>query len=289
MRVDAVKYLYENEASGANMDQPETLEFFRHLRADILDRYGEAGSAKMMVAENWTGDATSLRAYLGPSAAPAFQATLDFPFGTGVSTLIKGGSAASLAGEYSSLVQGVETSGGWTFTFLNNHDNYLSRPMTEYGSVQKVRLAQTLQMAGWGTPVLYYGNEIGMTGVIGSDSNLRTNFDWTAVAAAQANPDSLWSWQKTLDGLRQSRASLRRGEFRIVKQDGGVFAWVRSVPGESTLAVINLTAAPIVSVALDLTGAGVGSAVSTLVGDGDPSLVGTTLTVLGLPACVLGI
>ena len=284
MRVDAVKYLYEDESSGANVDQPETVQFFEDLRAQILDPYATAGAAKFMVAENWTGDTSSLAKYMSDGGRTGFQATLDFPFGLGVYDVLLNGTDAStaLGSYYSGFFQPAAAAGGWTFTFLNNHDNYQSRPMSALGSVQKVRLAQTLQMVAWGTPILYYGNEIGMPGVSGNDANFRRTFDWTKVAAAQADPNSNYSWQKTLDQIRLSRSSLRRGSLALPGATPGTLAVLRTLGTEATLVVINLTAAPMDST-VDLSGLSLGTSVSTLVGTGSPTITGSSLTASQFP------
>lgn len=277
LRVDAVKYLFEDEATGANVDRSETMAWFQKVRSQVLDPYAAAGAAKFMVAENWTSDGANLQSYLRSGGKDGFQATLDFPQGEAIAGVLNSGAApSSLETLYNNWVKPANAAGGWTFSFLSNHDNYQSRPLTSFGSVQKSRVALALQLASWGTPILYYGNEIGMTGTAGSDLNLRANFDWSQVASAQADPDSLLRWQKTLNQLRADRPSLRRGSFQVIPSATGTVALVRTSGAESTLLVANLLAAS-ASVSVDLAGLSLGSSIGTLVGT-PPTLSGSTLT-----------
>ena len=287
MRVDAVKYLFENEATGANVDQPETIEFFQKVRSEILDPYTTAGASKFMVAENWTSDRTSLNKFMKSDGINGFQGTMDIDLGYGITSIVNGTDATTVIGDYySAFVKPAEVAGGWTFSYLSNHDNYQSRPASAFYNNQRIRLAQTIQMSAWGTPILYYGNEIAMTGQnTRDDLKMRTNFDWTKVSAAQDAPDSPYNWQKTLNALKTSRESLRRGDFKIVPTEAGNLAILRSTPSESTLLVMNLTPSDHATVSADLTGQTLGAGISTLVGaSANNTLSGSTLTLTGLKA-----
>jgi hypothetical protein len=138
-------------------------------------------------------------------------------------------------------------------------------------------------MAAWGTPILYYGNEVGMTGVVGVDGNFRKPMAWTSVPAAQADPDSNYNWQKTLDQIRLSRASLRRGSLTLPAAGTGTLAILRTLGAETTLVVANLTAATLPSTTVDLSGPALGTGFSTLVGAPSNTLAGTVLTLSQLP------
>jgi alpha-glucosidase len=91
LRVDAVRYLYENLAgNGAKSDQedsPETFAWFESFRRDVLDAYESAGYAKFMVAENWTNDRRSLLKYMGDGERLSFHMTLNFPLLRAFTTL----------------------------------------------------------------------------------------------------------------------------------------------------------------------------------------------------------
>lgn len=286
MRVDAVKYLFETPATGANSDQPETYEFFRRLRQEVLEPYTALGYPKFMVAENWTGDNANLLRYQSADGRTndGFNATLDFPFGSRLSEVLSGKEIAqqSLANEYRTLIQPITRAGGWTFTFLSNHDNYQSRPATQYGAEARVRLAQAIQMCAWGTPVLYYGNEVGMAGVNGDDRNMRQPFPWAKLPALQADVDSVWNWQALLNRLRRDHRALRHGDFTVLPSPANTLAFVRSLDNEALLVVLNLSGKAQADFTLELGAWQKTTDYSVLVGDTGDSLAGSKLGVHGL-------
>lgn len=287
MRIDAVKYLFENETSGANSDQPETLEFFRKLRKEVVDPYAALGYPKVMVGENWTDSVESLVSYLSSDGKTndGLHATLEFPFGTTVTTILNG--TGTVEGEwgrlYENLVAPIAGAGGWTFTFLSNHDNYQSRPATLYAPAAKVKVAQALQMTAWGTPVLYYGNEIGMTGANGNDGNMRKTFPWKALEEAKADPESLWNWQAALNRLRLAHPALRRGDLRLLTATPDLAAvFARTLGADRVVVVLNLTDESLDEVTVPLGDLSKGPLTSLA---GDPSaasLDGGALSIRGL-------
>lgn len=165
-------------------------------------------------------------------------------------------------------------------TFLTNHDQ--ERAMsTLRGEVNKAKVAAALLLTAPGTPFLYYGEEIGMTGKK-PDENLRTPMQWdsspnagfssaqpwravnpdyasgTNVAAQQADPTSLWQTYQALIALRKAHPALSRGDFWLVEtKNHGVYALLRvdSFSGEALLVLVNLTAEPISQYALAVSGA----------------------------------
>ena len=174
IRVDAVKYLYENWSTNGSgyKDQPKTFEHWQNVRA-LINQYKDIGYAKFMVAENWTDDQDNLLQYMLKDTTPGFNMTLDFPFALAAATL----DTTTIDSHWQWVQTTVIPSGGWMGTFTSNHDNVVSRPMTNFnGDAGKVRLQAALQLTGLGTPYIYYGNEIGMTGQTGDDINLRQPF-----------------------------------------------------------------------------------------------------------------
>jgi len=277
MRIDAIKYLYEdwNTNGSGYADQPKTFQHWQKVRS-LLDEYASVGYAKFMVAENWTSDHTNLVQYMNKDAVPGFHMTLDFPFAYAAATL----DTNALNSHWQWVQSSVVPAGGWMGTFTSNHDNVVSRPMTTFsGDAAKVRLQTALQLTGPGTPFLYYGNEIGMTGAAGNDINLRQPFDWTGASTQKSDGTSLLSWHKALITLRKERASLRRGAYQLIKNQGGVFAYERSLGDERTLVVMNTGAA---QASFTLTLSQVPEAVHTLFGSDDASWSGgssATITV----------
>jgi alpha-glucosidase len=276
IRMDAVKYIYEDWTKNDNTgysDQAATFEFWQKTRSSIMDVYNSTNYKKFMVAENWTGDQTNLLKYMKDGSNLGFHMTLDFPFAYAAASL----NTTDLHNHWTWVKSSVETNGGWMGTFTSNHDNAVSRPMTEhFNDTGKVRAQAALLILGVGTPFIYYGNEIGMTGAAGDDINLRQPLSWSEVSQQKNNPQSLLNWHKALNTLRKNRISLRVGSYTLVHNAGGIFAFERIHGSERTLVVLNLngtTQSPALTLSPSPTGA------VTLFGTSDVTLSGSTVTV----------
>ncbi|MBX9813932.1 MAG: alpha-glucosidase [Sphingomonas sp.] len=66
-----------------------------------------------------------------------------------------------------------------------------------------------------------------------------------AVAAQEADPESMLNLTRRLVALRQASDALLLGELRVIEAQGALLAFERVVPGERLLCVFNLGAAPI--------------------------------------------
>jgi alpha-amylase len=152
-------------------------------------------------------------------------------------------------------------------TFLSNHDQ--NRVMSVFESdVGKARLAAAILLTLPGSPYLYYGEEIGMTGQK-PDQNIREPFLWekreadqartrwiepkhstdaTIVPAAEQakDPASLLNFYKRLIALRNASRALTFGAMESVEVGRSeVCAFERSAEGESLLVVHNVSATEI--------------------------------------------
>ena len=178
LRVDAVRYLYENFAGdGAKSDQednPETFAWFESFRRDVLDPYERAGYAKFMVAENWTDDRRSLLKYMGDGERLAFHMTLNFPL-VRAFTSLNPAVARDLWTWDAKLPPNT-----WLGTFASNHDLAANRPGTLFAKEPaKLRAEAAWLLLGPGTPFIYYGNEIAQPqGSEGGDIKHRKPLDW---------------------------------------------------------------------------------------------------------------
>lgn len=248
IRVDAVKYLYEDEKSeaGGYDDQNETFEYFQAFRSQILDTYSQHtdnnGNAfhKFMVAENWTHDRNNLERYMYENGKTGFHMTLDFPFAGAV----RGRIPFQLENHWNWVSESLNPE-GWMGTFLSNHDNVVPRPFSVHGA-NLVRAAVAAQLLGPGTPFLYYGNEIGMPdssqfgGAPHEDRRHRQAFDWTAAEEQLQQETSLLSFHRDLIELRNDRASLRRGDTQVLATSDQGIVFVRSYNNERSLIAINM-------------------------------------------------
>jgi len=188
--------------------------------------------------------------------------------------------------------------------FIENHD--LSRFASVVGGdPRKERLGAALNVLLKGTPLIYYGQEIGMKGLQShawnSDANDipdREAFKWTrrvedpgsaiwykdsgpwwtdrfnrdddgiSVAEERNDPHSLLSYYRRLLALRRWRADLRDGDERVIGTDRpNVLAVVRSTPTMASLLLVNLsdTAATVTVVRDSLPAALAGSRLTDLI------------------------
>jgi cyclomaltodextrinase / maltogenic alpha-amylase / neopullulanase len=95
-----------------------------------------------------------------------------------------------------------------SWLLLDNHD--IERIATSLPNQKQRKLAQVLQFTLPGSPNLYYGSEVGMTG--GDDPEMRSPMRWDLVA--QQEPTLAWT--KQLIALRKQHRALRVGNFRPV-------------------------------------------------------------------------
>lgn len=98
-----------------------------------------------------------------------------------------------------------------SWLMLDNHDN--PRLATLLPAKAQRRLAQVLQFTLPGSPNLYYGSELGMTG--GEDPEMRAPMRWDLVTA---DNDEL-NWTRKLIELHRQHRALRVGNFRLVSAD----------------------------------------------------------------------
>src|SRR3954469_11726620 len=294
LRLDAVPYLFEREGTtGENL--PETFDFLRDPRRHIDDRFRN----RMLLAEanQWPEDAV---AYFGkgdmchmafhfPAMPRMFMATRmedRFPI---IDIL-----------EQTPPIPGTAQ---WAI-FLRNHDEltlemvtdeerdymyrvYADDPQARINLGIRRRLAPLLRndrrtielMNGLlcslpGTPVIYYGDEIGMGDNIylGDRHGVRTPMQWSTdrnagfsdanpqrlylpvvidpgygpeainVEAQQNNPASLLWWMKRLIGLRKRYAAFGRGELEFLyPENRKVLTFLRRLGDEGILVVANLS------------------------------------------------
>ncbi len=160
-------------------------------------------------------------------------------------------------------------------TFLTNHDQ--NRLMTQVGEYpERAKAAAAALMTLPGVPFVYYGEELGMTGMK-PDENLRTPMQWSAeanagfttadfpwkfanddyqtvnVALQTGEPTSLLSWYRTLIRLRNNHAALRVGEYiQLETNSSQLLAFLRISQEETLLVCLNLSNQPVAEVSLSL-------------------------------------
>ncbi len=266
IRIDAARHLFEEEVTRKidnkkrtfiiQSDSEKTIKFFRNMRKDILDKYDAYNTTKMMVGEVWN-DGDTIQKYGGEG--DIFHMCFDFPLAYKMRDVVKLGNGASKVvldfKDY--LNRDVEYFEYFrAATFLNNHDEVVSRPMTSFdGNVERVILALATNLFVPGTPFLYYGNEIGMAdGNLSGDRKFRTDMDWSSVDTQQRTKNSILNRSKELVKIRDNYKALNNGELITLNSSNNkVLTFAKKLDNEIILVALNYTEAEVIDLEIDLT------------------------------------
>jgi maltose alpha-D-glucosyltransferase/alpha-amylase len=294
LRLDAVPYLFEREGTTCE-NLPETLEFLRHLRRHV----DASHPGRMLLAEanQWPED--SVR-YLegGDKCHMAFH----FPVMPRMYLALHAEDRFPLV-DILAQTPALPDTCQWAL-FLRNHDELTLEMVTDeerdylyeaYAKEPKMRLnlgirrrlapllendRRKLELLNCllfslpGTPVLYYGDEIGMGENIHLEdrNGVRTPMQWSSdrnagfskanpqslylpvvvdpeyhfetlnVETQQRNPNSLLWWQKRLIALRKRYRAFGRGTLEMLQPENHrILAFLREYGEERILVVINLS------------------------------------------------
>jgi len=261
-RLDAVRYLYESP--GVVQDDPRTIAFWRDFRS----YYKSVKPDAFAVGEAW--DVTSVaKQYTNNNG---LDYCFEFDLSDNIITSLTTGSATGLINKMN------EVMGSYPFlqwgTFLTNHDE--NRLMSQLGnSTDKAKAAAALLLTLPGIPYIYYGEEIGITGVK-PDENIRTPMQWTGttgagfttgspwrsvnadyttknVAAQQTTTGSLWNLYRDLISIRNNEVTLRQGTYLpVTASNAALIAFVRQYQGQNILVVVNMGGTAITDAQLTL-------------------------------------
>jgi glycosidase len=251
-RFDAVGNLVENGPS-AWLNQPENYVIMGNIRA-LLNTY----SQRYMVCEAPNDPLGFGLANVGGSAF-AFMHQND---------LIN--AARGQATALQAVADYFKTAPATMAPILSNHDSFAGDRVWDQlgGNVAQYKLAAAMYLLQPGTPFIYYGEEVGMSAGAGlsGDPKLRSPMSWTSTSAgftsgtpyraaaaniatqnvaAQVNdPASLLAFYKAMLNLRNTRASIARGNYAASFASNGVLGFQRNLSngnaaGETTLIVIN--------------------------------------------------
>jgi maltose alpha-D-glucosyltransferase/alpha-amylase len=290
LRLDAVPYLYERE--GTNCENlPETHEALKRLRRHVDEHF----EGRMLLAEanQWPEDAA---AYFGDGD----ECHMNFHFPV-MPRLFMAVQRENRTPIIDILEQTPDPPPGcqWA-TFLRNHDeltlemvtdeerDYMVRayaddprmrvnlgirrrlsPLLEHDR-RKIELLNALLFSLPGTPVIYYGDEIGMGDnvYLGDRDGVRTPMQWSPdrnagfstanphrlylpvitepgahyenvnVEAQQQQSSSLLSWMRQMIALRRRLPVLGRGEIELLEPENPrVLVFVRSMPDAAPVLV----------------------------------------------------
>jgi maltose alpha-D-glucosyltransferase/alpha-amylase len=294
LRLDAVPYLFERDGTnGENL--PETHDELRRLRAFVDDHYDN----RMLLAEanQWPEDAASYFGH-GDECHMAFH----FPLMPRLYLALEHENRLPII-DILEQTPAIPDDAQWAI-FLRNHDELTLEMVSEeerdlmwrvYSPDRRARLnlgirrrlatlmendrrriellfAMLLSLPG--TPVMYYGDEIGMGDNIflADRDGVRTPMQWSNdrnagfsranpqslylpvvvdpqfhyetvnVEAQQANPNSLLWWVRDMIRRRKRHPVFGRGAIEFLAPDNEhVLAYLREGEGETILVVVNLS------------------------------------------------
>ncbi len=194
---------------------------FDYLR-ELTDAAHEELPGSMVVGEIWNYPQKWLKSIDG---------LMNFTFREIINRTLKGDITASLANRmFSKVIEDAGIEGilkSWNV--LDNHD--VPRLRNQLEDVADQKLAQILQFTLPGSPNLYYGTELGMTG--GDDPRNRAPMRWDLYK--EDNP--YLQWTKSLIEMHQERA-LRIGDFVPILSDHLIAFIRRTDKVEDTVIVL---------------------------------------------------
>ncbi|MBU2102670.1 MAG: maltose alpha-D-glucosyltransferase, partial [Candidatus Omnitrophica bacterium] len=294
LRLDAVPYLFERE--GTNCENlPETHAFLKKLRAHIDDTFKD----KMLLAEanQWPEDAA---VYFG--SGDECHMAFHFPLMPRMFMAIQMEDSFPIA-DILRVTPAISERCQWAL-FLRNHDeltlemvtdeerDYMYRAFAQDPKAKinlgirrrlapllgnnrrKIELLNILLFSLPGTPVLYYGDELGMGDnyYLGDRNGVRTPMQWSPdrnAGFSKANPQqlylpvvveaeynyeglnvenqernlssSLW-WMKRVIAMRKKCKAFSRGDLELLSSNNPkVLAFTRRYQEETILVVANLS------------------------------------------------
>ncbi|MFN2537687.1 MAG: maltose alpha-D-glucosyltransferase, partial [Mycobacteriales bacterium] len=294
-RLDAVPYLYEREGTnGENL--PETHDFLKRVRKEVDELYPDR--VMLCEANQWPQDVVEYFGSNGDECQMAFH----FPLMPRLFMAVRRESRYPIT-EILAQTPAIPDNCQWGI-FLRNHDELTLEMVTdeerdymytEYAkdprmksnigiarrlapllenSRDQIELFTGLLLSLPGSPVLYYGDEIGMGDNIylGDRDGVRTPMQWSAdrnggfsaadpqamylplildpvygyqainVEAQERYPFSLLNWMKRLIAMRKQHRVFGRGSLEFLYPDNRkVLAFLREYEGERILVVVNLS------------------------------------------------
>jgi maltose alpha-D-glucosyltransferase/alpha-amylase len=292
-RVDAVPYLVEREGTSCE-NLPETHAVLKELRARLDAHF--TGKVLLAEANMWPED---VRPYFG--AGDEFHMSFHFPIMPRMFMAVRLEDRKPLI-DIIERTPAIPDSCQWGI-FLRNHDELTLEMVTEIerqymwdeyakdprarinlgirrrlaplvdGDRRRIELMSGLLMSLPGSPILYYGDEIGMGDnvYLGDRNGVRTPMQWNGglnAGFSTADPERLWlplisnavygyqavnvesqernatsllNWTRRLIEVRRLTKAFGRGSIEFLKPDNHrVLAFTRTLGRDTVLVVSNL-------------------------------------------------
>ena len=118
-----------------------------------------------------------------------------------------------------------------TMNMLGNHDTERVLTMLN-NNVNLLKEAVVIQMTLPGVPLIYYGDEAGLTG--GKDPSNRKSYPW-----GKENNDILGFYRK-ISAIRVSEEALRNGEIEFLEFNNGILAYERTLNKDKIIIAVNI-------------------------------------------------
>ena len=118
-----------------------------------------------------------------------------------------------------------------TMNMLGNHDTERVLTMLN-NNVNLLKEAVVIQMTLPGVPLIYYGDEAGLTG--GKDPSNRKSYPW-----GKENNDILEFYRK-ISAIRVSEEALRNGEIEFLEFNNGILAYQRTLNKDRIIIAVNI-------------------------------------------------
>lgn len=286
-RFDAIKYIYYGNTA-------KSVEFWQwfmdELRALDPDIY--------CVGECWSGENEILE-YC--SAVNCFNFAMAQAEGT-VASAAKGSSISRFTGYIESYQQKVLAADpdGMVIGFLSNHD--MDRIAGAFILDSNMRMAANLYLLCCGSPVIYYGEEIGMRGSRGSestDANRRLAMLWgdddlirdptgstysaekqisSTVAQQLEDSDSLYNYYCRLLAIRHSYPAIARGTYTSLSTGEKNFGGFSIEYQGETWLLLHNTSSDEISFDISALGGSQDLVICDFIGSGSASLASGVLT-----------
>ncbi|MGE0444063.1 MAG: maltose alpha-D-glucosyltransferase [Vicinamibacterales bacterium] len=294
LRLDAIPYLIEREGT-INENLPETHDVLKRIRRQLDAEY--EGRVLLAEANQWPSD---VRAYFGDG--DECHMAFHFPLMPRMFMALRQEERHPIV-EIVNQTPDIPESCQWAI-FLRNHDELTLEMVTDEerdymyaqyatdpqmrlnvgirrrlaplmeNSRRRIELMNSLLFTMPGTPVLYYGDEIGMGDnvYLGDRNGVRTPMQWSSdrnggfsradpgrlyfpvimdpvygyesinVEAQERSPFSLLQWMKRMIALRKQHAVFGRGSIQFISTDNRkVLTYIRRHEQEVALCVANLS------------------------------------------------
>jgi len=294
LRLDAIPYLIEREGT-INENLPETHTLLKRIRRALDERYQD----RVLLAEanQWPSD---VRAYFGDG--DECQMCFHFPLMPRIFMGLRQEERHPIV-EIMNQTPEIPENCQWAI-FLRNHDELTLEMVTDEerdymyaqyaadpqmrlnlgirrrlsplmeNSRRRIELMNSLLFSMPGTPIMYYGDEIGMGDnvYLGDRNGVRTPMQWSSdrnagfsrcdparlyfpvimdpvygyeainVEAQERTPFSLLHWMKRIIALRRQHPVFGRGSIEFIRTDNRkVITYVRRYENDVMLCIANLS------------------------------------------------